>query len=180
MGRVNRLMERRALRRAADQALLTSLGSSAASQAGGPPDQDFKYSDPAPYQPRVAEDVPPIHGHDPVTAPIPLVDLGTPVLSQSVPPWEDRAASDPTDLYDVVPEQAAEPDWIHVFDSPPQPPLVSAPFDVRPADGDDDFVTPQAAEPNRPLRARRVAETTYVRPELDFAAANYREWRWYR
>ncbi|WNG90847.1 hypothetical protein [Mycobacterium sp. ITM-2016-00318] len=82
-----------------------------------------------------------------MTAPIPIVDVPTPVLPQSVPPWEDRAAFDPTDLYDVVPEQAAEPEWIHLFDSPLQPPLVSAP---------------------------------YVRPEHDFAAANYREWHWYR
>ncbi len=93
MGRVNRLMERRALRRAADQALLTSLGSSASSQAGGPADQDFTYSDPAREQPRPAEDPPRhTHDHDPVTAPIPVIDVPESVLPQSVPPWEDRAA----------------------------------------------------------------------------------------
>ena len=44
MGRVNRLAERRALRRAADLALLTSLGSPTSVQAGGAADQDFEYA----------------------------------------------------------------------------------------------------------------------------------------
>lgn len=172
-------MDRRTLRRAADQALLTSLGSSASSQAGGPPDQDFRYSDRAREQPQPAEDDSAIGDQVPVTAPIPVLDVPAPVLPQSVPPWEDRAAPDPADLY-VVPEQAAEPEWTDVSHSPPPRPLVSAPLDFRPAAGDDDLVAPQAAEPVRPLRARRVAETTYVRPELDFATANYRERHWYR
>ena len=48
MGRVNRLLERRVLRRAADQALLTALtqrpDGAAPGQPGGAPDKDFQYT----------------------------------------------------------------------------------------------------------------------------------------
>ena len=174
MGRVNRLTERRALRRAADQALLTSLGSPTSSQAGGPADQDFTYSDfereqPPPSAPPPAYDD--RENHDPVTAPIPVIDVPESVLPQSVPPWEDRAHDDPADLYDVVPQQVAEPEWTGAAHSPRAPTVVSAPTPER-----DDVVVPVAA----PSRPRPIAESAYVRPELDFAAAEYREQRWYR
>ena len=66
MGRVNRLMERRALRRAADQALLTSLGNATPSDAGGRPDQDFKYNRARPAE--IAA-----YDHEPTTDPIPVL-----------------------------------------------------------------------------------------------------------
>ena len=64
MARVNRLMERRALRRAADQALLTSLDNVAPSQAGGPADRDFVY--------RGEPTATATHDHEPATEPIPV------------------------------------------------------------------------------------------------------------
>src|ERR1700754_4085831 len=131
MGRVNRLMERRALRRAADQALLTALTSrsDAAEQPGGAPDQDFEY-----------------RSADPITEPIPVADVGD--LEPEQPAdyaWDDQddalpaadeaalgfhefpqaqpadgtwdghdelpteavaVASAPVDVYDLVPDQA--------------------------------------------------------------------------
>ncbi|MDX1883802.1 hypothetical protein [Mycolicibacterium sp. 120270] len=140
MGRVNRLMERRALRRAADQALLTSL-QTPVNQMSGAADRDFTYADADREPPQPVE--PPAHDHDPDTAPIPVVQVEKAVLPHSTPPWEQQSAvvdiAEPAaDLYDLVPE-------------------------------------PPAAAP-----ARRIAETTYVRPELDFVAANYREPQWYR
>ncbi len=69
MGRVNRLMERRALRRAADQALLTTLGHAQPGDAGGRPDQDFTYNRIEPAK-TAAPDV----DHEPTTDPIPVID----------------------------------------------------------------------------------------------------------
>ncbi len=88
MGRVNRLMERRVLRRAADQALLTSLGNPAEA-AGGAPDQDFTYTHAEQERPLPVVETPaPAYDHDPMTAPIPVFDVEESVLPQSVPPWE--------------------------------------------------------------------------------------------
>jgi hypothetical protein len=181
-------MERRALRRAADQALLTSLTNPASSQAGGAPDQDFRYTDrdaerdlpsvetPEPvvepayepafdadYQPPVSSDYNgPAFDHEPVTSPIPVLRVEESVLPPSVPPWERTApAARSADLYDLVPDQPA--------DAHP------APTNVAPA-----AVEQQAPAPNRPLRARPLAETAYVRTELDFAATNYRGQPWHR
>jgi hypothetical protein len=72
MGRVNRLVERRALRRAADQALLMSLGSMAQSHAVGAADQDFTYTHdecerPQPVQTAARDD------YEPTTEPIPVL-----------------------------------------------------------------------------------------------------------
>jgi hypothetical protein len=162
-------MERRALRRAADQALLTSLSNPTSDQAGGAPDQDFKYRDSAEEIPQPVEPPAPAYDdHDPDTAPIPVIEVGEPLLPHSVPPWERVAAVDiaaeRSDVYDLVPDQ---------------------PVDVEPADDwwderDDHQVEQEPPAPVRPLRARPLAETAYVRPELDFVTANYREPRWYR
>ena len=69
MGRVNRLMERRTLRRAADQALLTSLGNGTPDRPGGAADQDFEYTWSEP-----AETAAP-HDHEPMTEPIAVGEL---------------------------------------------------------------------------------------------------------
>ena len=113
MGRVNRLMERRALRRAADQALLTSLGTPA-DQAGGAPDRDFTYTHAERKRPQPVVEAP-AYDHDPLTAPIPVFDVEESVLPQSVPPWEYESVEDdtePADVYDLVGDQPAgdEPD----------------------------------------------------------------------
>lgn len=186
MGRVNRLMERRALRRAADQALLTSLTNPASSQAGGAPDQDFKYTDrdsepdlppvetpDAAIEPAFDSDFEPAldspFDHEPVTSPIPVVHVEEALLPQSVPPWEREAPTvaaveapaEAADLYDVVPNRPADADPHST---------IAAPAEVE----------QWAPAPNRPLRARPLAETAYARPELDFAAAKYRDQQWYR
>jgi hypothetical protein len=109
MGRVNRLMERRALRRAADQALLTTLGNVTSSQAGGRPDQDFKYTQ---AEPAGSDD------HEPTTDPIPVVEVGDLAPADYGWPVEDVPAVEsvdappaPADVYDLVPDQADEPQW---------------------------------------------------------------------
>jgi hypothetical protein len=104
MGRVNRLMERRALRRAADMALVTSLGNATPSRAGGAADQDFHYSRAEPAEP--AE---PVHVHDPVTEPIQVTGVA------ELPP-------DPTDDYG----------WVECDDAPPPPALVQHPLRAYP------------------------------------------------
>ncbi|HKV19774.1 MAG TPA: hypothetical protein VJR50_12130, partial [Mycobacterium sp.] len=111
MGRVNRLTERRALRRAADQALLTSLAHPASARAGTAADQDFRYSDFEPAPPQSPETESPSFDEDPVTAPIPVVGVEASALPHSVPPWEEQTAADPGDLYDLVDEPPAEPRW---------------------------------------------------------------------
>jgi hypothetical protein len=79
VGRVNRLTERRALRRAADQALLTSLTSV---PSRGAPDQHFQYTR---YTTAVPAEIAPSYDHEPATEPIPVV--GEPVTdSASVAP----------------------------------------------------------------------------------------------
>ena len=111
MGRVNRLMERRALRRAADQALLTTLGHAQSGDAGGRPDQDFTYNRIEPTATAA-----PYVDHEPTTAPIPVIgdvapdnyglpDEDAPLAGSSeVPP-------PPADVYDLVPDQPVEPRW---------------------------------------------------------------------
>src|SRR4051794_33565202 len=150
MGRVNRLMERRALRRAADLALLTTLGHAQPGDAGGRPDQDFTYNRIEP-----AETAAPYVNHEPTTDPIlvigdaaavdyGLTDEAAPVaVSSEVPP-------PPPDVYDLVPDQLAETRWDDDVEvAPPQavteepdgygwdppaevPPPASAPARVRP------------------------------------------------
>ena len=189
MGRVNRLMERRALRRAADQALLTSLGNPVEA-AGGAPDQDFTYTHAERERPQpVAETPAPAYDHDPVTAPIPVFDVEESVLPQSVPPWEYASLEDeaePADVYDLVGDQPAdaEPDrniaapvaTAAAVTEPPQD------YAYRWVERDDDVdeVNGVVAPPAPPLRARPAAETAYVRPELDFAKSGYGTQQWYR
>ncbi len=107
MGRVNRLMERRALRRAADLALLTSLGNASPGQPGGPPDRDFHYtrSD--------RPDTGPPADHEPITAPIPVADVEDHAPHKpdgydwDHEPLAQRAtvAPEPVDVYELVPDR---------------------------------------------------------------------------
>src|SRR5215470_17643675 len=100
MGRVNRLMERRVLRRAADQALLTSLGNAAPSRAGGPADQDFEYKRADPV------DTGDVYDHEPTTQPIPVAEAEAvaPPLVDDEPAAEIvEQPAGPADVYDLVP-----------------------------------------------------------------------------
>jgi hypothetical protein len=170
MGRVNRLMERRALRRAADQALLTTLGKATPSQAGGLPDQDFKYTRAEPAD----TDAP--HDHDPITQPIPVVGVGTTEPAEDAGdlapddygwPDEDLPAVESVavvrahaDVYDLVPDRPVPPDdygWVERDDAPPPRAFVQ-----------------------QPPRAYALTANTYVQPNLDFAVSDYRERHWYR
>ncbi len=180
MGRVNRLMERRALRRAADQALLTALTShsDAAEQPGGAPDQDFEY-----------------RSADPITEPIPVADVGDLAPEQPADyAWDDQddalpdaddelpaetvaVASAPVDVYDLVPDQPKDApteddpvssEWVEARDPLPEP-LDDYRWD------DNDPVPPDPVEV-RPLRARPLAETAVVPPALDFTMSDDRPW----
>jgi hypothetical protein len=104
MGRVNRLMERRALRRAADMALVTSLGNATPSRAGGAADQDFHYSRSEPAEP--AE---PAYVHDPVTEPIQV-----------------------TGVAELLPDRTDDYGWVERDDAPPPPALVQQPLRAYP------------------------------------------------
>jgi len=103
MGRVNRLMERRVLRRAADQALVTSLISASPTHAGGAADQDFDYTRSAGAGASFDD--------EPTTEPIPVAE------AQEVEParpgdhaWDDSATPGPADVYDLVPNQPDVPE----------------------------------------------------------------------
>jgi hypothetical protein len=54
--------------------------------------------------------------------------------------------------------------------------VTEPPRDYRWVERDDDVVAP----PAQPLSARPVAETGYLRPELDFAKSDYGTQQWYR
>ena len=105
-------MERRALRRAADQALLTTLGTATPSDAGGRPDQDFEYNRVQPADTAASYD------HEPVTEPIPVVEADD--LAPGDYAWATRPTfrpesievpPEPVDVYDLVPDQPDDPDW---------------------------------------------------------------------
>ncbi|MGZ6779967.1 MAG: hypothetical protein ACXVGO_13320, partial [Mycobacterium sp.] len=109
VGRVNRLAERRALRRAADLALLTSLGSPIPVRAGGAADQDFEYKRSEPTDMAAPVD------HEPVTEPIPVAGGEDPSYD-----WSDVG-------YDV--EEPAEVDvsgWDGRHELPPPAPPAHA------------------------------------------------------
>ena len=177
MGRVNRLMERRALRRAADQALLTSMAQRLDGAApGGAPDQDFEYTGSNPY------DTDASHDHEPVTEPIPLTEVQNHSPTESV-----EVGPAPVDLYDLVPHQPEEPQWDDVGevatedDSFPSE-IFSAP-DQLPDDfgWDDHDEVPPPPVATRPLRARPLAEAaTLVHPAVDTPMPQYRPQPWYR
>jgi hypothetical protein len=119
MGRVNRLMERRVLRRAADQALLTSLAQrpEAANQPGSRPDRDHRNTSTGSVDPDE------FHKPDPITEPIPVTQAAdvTPAVNQVrapvrprppvedayVPPLLDFAMTDRTPWYRTKPAAAA-------------------------------------------------------------------------
>ncbi|WP_133119055.1 hypothetical protein [Mycolicibacterium agri] len=157
MGRVNRLMERRVLRRAADQALLTSLGSAPLTQPGGAPDRDFEYTH------TVAEPVATTAtvAHDPITEPIRVIQAESPALDTvDEPDVEDPipAPADPVDIYDLVPDHpdqfaAEEPGRYDAERSAPTPP---------------------------PLSTRALDETAMVYPAVGMAIPAYRPQPWYR
>ena len=156
MGRVNRLMERRALRRAADQALLTSLGSATPGRGGGAPDQDFEYTRSAPVEVSAPRD------HEPVTEPIPVV--GVQDLSFD---WSDvDAPAEPAGGYDFGADHADESDAAEITAEAAN----THGWDER--DG--------SPPPGPPLRARPIPEAGYLPPTLDFAMAAYRGQPWYR
>ncbi len=142
-------MERRVLRRAADEALVTSLGRrpvDGTPDGRGAADQDFEYrwvdsDDTVAYHP------------EPVTEPIPVVEA-----SVAIP-------SEPVDVYDLVPDQPAESvpfgpvDASEVFQDEP---------DDYGWDDDHDEVPPEPAEAPplraRPLAARGIAESIVATP----------------
>lgn len=177
-------MERRALRRAADLALLTSLGNAAAGQPGGAPDQDFEYTRSIPAGP-VAYD------HEPVTAPIPVeaVGLAAPdsivddvpqgeygwVADEGPPAESVEGEPEPVDVYDLVPDQANGLGWDDAREAP------AAEVAVTDLLGDYGWyereeLPPAAPAPSR--RARPLAEAAFVSPALDFALPDSQ--RWYR
>src|SRR4051812_42459563 len=176
MGRVNRLMERRALRRAADQALLTTLGHAQPRDAGGRPDQDFTYNriDPA-------ETAAPYVNHEPTTDPIPVIGDAAPVdygLPDEDAPVAGRSEvpPPPADVYDLVLGQPVAPRWdddVEVVAE--QHAVTETPVDYG---WDPPAEVPQAtAAPVQPrLRARPDAPGPYLPPALDFAATGSRPW----
>lgn len=177
MGRVNRLMERRALRRAADQALLTTLGNATPSQAGGRPDQDFKYRKAEP-----AESAAP-YDHEPTTDPIPVVEAGD--LAPADYGWPDEGLPAvesvevppaPADVYDLVPDQPDEPQWDDGREIAATEQAVTEPPDDYGWDTPEEAPQPAPVPERPPLRARPVADGTYVQPSLDFAATEAAPW----
>ena len=151
MGRVNRLMERRALRRAAEAALINSMQQrpvdATAGWPGGAPDQDFEYTWSAPDDTGVSYD------RDPVTEPIPVAEVQNLVPDQpddyawddhdEVPAGSAEIPPEPVDVYELVPEQPDDHEW----------------------DDDRDEVPPAAVEV-RPLRARPLAAGDLVHPAV--------------
>src|SRR5690349_19839035 len=156
-------MERRVLRRAADQALLTSLAQlpDTAAQPGGPADRDFKYKRP------VAVDAGETYDPEPTTEPIPVIAVD----DAAPPPVDDGPQADiveepaeRADVYDLVPENVED-----------HGPIVAAQPDDHRWGESADVPTPPV-DP-RPLRASPFA-APYVAPHLDFARVEHD--RWYR
>lgn len=182
MGRVSRLMERRTLRRAADQALLTALtqrpDGSAPGQPGGAPDQDFQYtrSDPS-YTGET-------YDHEPVTAPTPVATVRevAPDQPDDLPHddygWvDDQDPHVAADVYDLVPGEPDGPEFDDTRAVPATESVMAAPVDDYGWDEDEsDEVPPPVAAPVRPLRARPLAESDLARPALDFAMPESRPW----
>ncbi len=163
MGRVNRLMERRALRRAADLALLTSMQRhDAAGPPGGAPDQDFDYKWSGPVDTAESYD------HEPVTAPIPVADVPDLGPTDSV-----EVAPAPVDLYDLVPHQ--------LVPHQPEGPRWDDGGEV--ATEDDSFPSDIFSAPD-PLPEQPDefgwAEPVLVHPATDMAMPQYRPQPWYR
>ena len=164
MGRVNRLLERRVLRRAADQALLTALtqrpDGAAPGQPGGAPDKDFEYTR---FTPTGAGES---YDREPVTAPIPVAEIQRAASEQPI-----DALPEPVDVYDLVPDQ-------------PEALVVEAP-ELLPEEPDDfgwdDHVElPPNPVEARPLRARPLAAATLVHPAAEMPMPQYRPQPWYR
>ena len=184
MGRVNRLLERRALRRAADQALLTTLGNTTPSDAGGRPDQDFKYNRVEPAETAASYD------HEPTTDPIPVVEADDLAPGDYGWPHEDDAPaaesietpSASVDVYDLVPDQPDEPHWDGATEVAEAEQAVSEPLDDYAWDTPSGWDTPEEVPPPAPahvrptLRARPVAEGAYVQPALDFTVTGSQPW----
>ena len=163
MGRVNRLMERRVLRRAADQALLTSLqrpDGAAQGQPGGAPDRDFEYTR---FTPTGAGES---YDREPVTAPIPVAEIQRAASEQPI-----DALPEPVDVYDLVPDQ---PEAL-VVEAPE--PLPEEPDDFG---WDDHVELPPNPVEARPLRARPLAAATLVHPAAEMPMPPYRPQPWYR
>ena len=165
MGRVNRLMERRALRRAAEAALITSMQQrpvdATAGWPGGAPDQDFEYTWSDPDDTGVSYD------RDPVTEPIPVAEVQNLVPDQpddyawddhdEVPAGSAEIPPEPVDVYELVPEQPDDHEW----------------------DDDRDEVPPAAVEV-RPLRARPLAAGDLVHPAVGMPMPENLPQPWYR
>jgi hypothetical protein len=175
MGRGNRLSERRALRRAADQALLTTLGNATPSDAGGRPDQDFRYTTAEPADTAAPYD------DEPTTDPIPVVGaLGADDYS-----WPDEDAQPaesietppaPADVYDLVPNRTDEPRWDPATEvAATDQAVIEAPDEHR-WDAPVEVPPPPPAPIRPPLRARPVAQGSYVPPALDFAVTGAQPW----
>ncbi len=188
MGRVNRLMERRALRRAADQALLTSLGNAAPSRAGGAPDQDFEYTRSETTASAALRD------HEPTTEPIPIVaqadrlddhawhngEVAADPVGVPAPEFDPgELPPEPADLYDLVPQRTGDPEWDDAGEMAATEQTVTGPTDYYGWAARDD-VPPIASAPAPPVRARPLVAGAYVQPALDFARADYRDQAWYR
>ena len=174
MGRANRLMERRALRRAADQALLTTLGNATSSQPGGRPDQDFKYTQAEPAG---------SYNHEPTTDPIPVVEVGDLAPADYGWPVEDVPAVEsvdappaPADVYDLVPDQADEPQWDDGREIAAIEQRVTEPPDDYGWGTPEEVPPPVPVSERPPLRARPVAAGAYVQPSLDFAVTESAPW----
>jgi hypothetical protein len=179
MGRVTRLTERRALRRAADLALLTSLGTAAQGRAGGAADQDFVYTRLEPAAPAA-----PAHVHDPVTEPIPIIGLAEfgPNPSDDHgwgdddPPTSDvEVPAEPVDIYDMVADHSDDSERYDIgghvtpiADSVPEPAVDNGWFERV------DAAPPAPTPDHQPaLRGEPVVSSPYVRPDLDFAVSGY-------
>jgi hypothetical protein len=151
-------MERRALRRAAEEALVTSMQrpvDAAAGQPGGAPDQDFEYtwSDP--------DDTSASYDHEPVTAPIPIPAAE---VQHLVPDQPDGYAWDEAvDVYDLVPDQPDDHEWEDDGGGVPT-----------------DHDVPPAPIEVRPLRARLFDAGELVHPAVGMPMPEYRPQPWYR
>ena len=163
MGRVNRLLERRALRRAADQALLTTLGNATPSQAGGRPDQDFKYNRADPAETAAPYD------HSPTTDPVPVVEVGA--LAPADYGWLDedlaavrkcRVPSPACRRLRPRARPARRPRWDDGGEIAAAEQAVTATADDYRWDTPDDVPPPAPAPVRPPLRARPVADGAYV------------------
>jgi hypothetical protein len=176
---------------------LTTLGNATPSQAGGRPDQDFKYNRVEPA------DTPAPYDHEPTTDPIPVVGLDTVHADAAEAEASDFVADDygwadegpavvdsvvvplaPADVYDLVPDQADEPEPDFVREVAATEQAVPEPAVAKPAvpepddwwDAPEDVPPPAPAPVRPPLRARPVADGGYVQPALDFAATDSAPW----